>query len=293
MLLERGISLVDATVVRSTKPRIWISSGLKAAPAQVMPSCHHLRALDYEGDAVVAKEPWILPSVTERDTIANGTSLAPGCCIAILSLPRELYDEFTEIRSVTETMSNWNEANRYVSSQAILRRAIEHALEHTEKFSSSIWQMGVRVNPPGLPNVTVDNRTDLLVGLHCDNWFDAPMNARSGSPNRIAMNLGLSDRFLTYINLPLAKIWQLANGTMDLSTARLTGDLLFRFMEGVSSYPVTRVRISPGEAYIAPTDNIIHDGNTQGAFEWDIYFTIVSRFRIPGHARHDQTMREV
>ncbi|MEH0468610.1 hypothetical protein QA943_07070 [Streptomyces sp. B21-097] len=229
---------------------------------------------------MVAREPWVLPSASELDTIVNGVSAAPGCCVAVLSLSSDLYDEFDAARSRAEMLSDWDEVNRYVSGQP-LQRAIECATEHAESGSSQIWQMGIRVNPPGLPNVTVDNKTGRLVGLHCDNWFGAQMKARDGSPNRIAMNLGNGDRYFTYINLPLSRIWQLGNDATDLSVARLTGDLLVRFVERMPAYPVVRLRISPGEAYIAPTDNLIHDGSTQAGYEWDIYFTVVGRFGIP------------
>jgi hypothetical protein len=35
-------------------------------------------------------------------------------------------------------------------------------------------------------------------------------------------------------------------------------------MRQFPTYPVLRLRVKPGEAYIAPTDNLIHDGSSVG-----------------------------
>ena len=46
------------------------------------------------------------------------------------------------------------------------------------------------------------------------------------------------------------------------------------FFKEFSSYPVIRIKLNPGEAYIAPTDNIIHDGSSLGQLRHDMNLTI-------------------
>jgi hypothetical protein len=52
-------------------------------------------------------------------------------------------------------------------------------------------------------------------------------------------------------------------------------------------YPVVKLRIRPGEAYIAQTENLIHDGSTLGqrgfdlAFMADGFFTLTSADAAP------------
>jgi hypothetical protein len=52
------------------------------------------------------------------------------------------------------------------------------------------------------------------------------------------------------------------------------------FMTLFPSYPVVRVRIHPGEAYVAPTENILHDGSSIDMNAMDITFSIRGRFSL-------------
>ena len=54
-----------------------------------------------------------------------------------------------------------------------------------------------------------------------------------------------------------------------------------RFMRARPEYPVIRLRINPGEAYILPTDNLIHDASTEGKTFPDITLTFLGYFEPP------------
>jgi hypothetical protein len=49
-------------------------------------------------------------------------------------------------------------------------------------------------------------------------------------------------------------------------------------MEAFPSYPVLRLEIRPGEAYIAPTEIVIHDATTMGKEFTDATFTVLGNF---------------
>jgi hypothetical protein len=51
-----------------------------------------------------------------------------------------------------------------------------------------------------------------------------------------------------------------------------------RFMKKFPDYPVVRLRIDPGEAYILPTDNLIHDASTEEKQFPDITLTFLGSF---------------
>lgn len=281
MMLRSGLALHDVGHDAERSRRVYLSDGLEQAPAHVTSPRHPDHSLVYERGALVPKGPWRPPSMTELDVITRGLDSTPGSSVAVLPIPKWLYDRFNEVRIGVDVLSDWDQANEYVSRAPVVEAARDWAIGQAEDPDKRIWQAGIRANPPGLKTVTVDNRTQRLVGLHTDNWFGAPMDRRGASPNRIALNLGNKDRFFDYINLPLSVVWQVANQTEDLSMAALTSDLLTRFLAVAPGYPVTRVRVAPGEAYIAPTDNMIHDGSTECSHQWDVYFTVVGHFPIP------------
>lgn len=51
-----------------------------------------------------------------------------------------------------------------------------------------------------------------------------------------------------------------------------------RFMRACPDYPVVRLQIEPGEAYILPTDNLMHDASTADNSFPDITVTYLGYF---------------
>ena len=49
-------------------------------------------------------------------------------------------------------------------------------------------------------------------------------------------------------------------------------------MSHFGSYPVVRVRLDPGEGYMAPTENLIHDATTSSPDALDVQFRVCGRF---------------
>ena len=66
---------------------------------------------------------------------------------------------------------------------------------------------------------------------------------------------------------------------LETDKSNTPGTLVLNFMRCFPDYPVIRLRIAPNEAYIAPTENIIHDGSTLGKMYFDICLTIRGKFK--------------
>jgi hypothetical protein len=122
---------------------------------------------------------------------------------------------------------------------------------------------GIISHAPGQETVTEQPDTQRRrVGLHLDNWYELPIYRRANSPNRICINLGAEDRFFLYLNIPIAALYRRLRRADGLG-AKTRGTLIARaFFRASPTYPITRIRVRPGEAYIAPTENIVHDGST-------------------------------
>lgn len=122
--------------------------------------------------------------------------------------------------------------------------------------------------------VTSLGPSGLMVGLHIDSWFNASMtNRSSGLPNRMCVNLGPERRFFMFMNLPLPVMREML-GRMPTDPVTFPVE----FMEAFPDYPVVKLEVGPGEAYIAPTEIIIHDATTIGKEYTDATFTILGNF---------------
>jgi hypothetical protein len=133
---------------------------------------------------------------------------------------------------------------------------------------------GVYLNPPGLTTVTSDRSSQNYIGLHFDSWDRLPIEERHLSSNRICINLGKEDRYLLFINLSVLTISRLIK-------EHTVNALKTAFLQAYPDYPVIKVRVSPGEAYIAPTENMIHDGCSLERNSPDIHLTIRGHFQLP------------
>ena len=109
-----------------------------------------------------------------------------------------------------------------------------------------------------------------------------PFNERNYAPVRISINLGLDDRFLLFVSASLDQIHQmLADRKIQyrMQSSIATHEFRAAFMSDFPDFPVVKVRIRPGEAYLAPTENLIHDGCTVGQTHFDVQFAACGHFR--------------
>jgi hypothetical protein len=84
---------------------------------------------------------------------------------------------------------------------------------------------------------------------------------------------------LLYINLSMRRIIEiLSEAGASLETENPT-KIVRMFMARFPDYPVISVAVAPGEGYIAPTENVIHDGTTAGTTKPDVTLTLLGRFR--------------
>jgi len=136
----------------------------------------------------------------------------------------------------------------------------------------------IGVNSPGLPTVTVDHGHRRFVGLPVDSWDQLPIVQRCQARNRISINLGQEARFWLFINLTLQQIAQ----WLKLSAGiRLSGSALGNaFMQRDPTYPVVKLKIAPYEAYLAPTENLIHDGCSLDKSTLDLHLTFLGHFGV-------------
>jgi hypothetical protein len=89
----------------------------------------------------------------------------------------------------------------------------------------------------------------------------------------VSINVGLEDRYFLFVDIDLLEIFQ------RLGEENLADDFMFqhtaympeRFFSRFGTYPVTRITLSPGEGYIAPVENMIHDASTEGKNLLDVF----------------------
>jgi len=239
------------------------------------PGCD-LRGYSYLPNAAVPCGGWreLLPD--ELDRLLHPGERFP-LHVGLVRVDPGVWESFEELREILAATPFLESARAIAAAdrwRGPISRAVQSVLRWTVDDVDSFAGIGLCVHPPGLPTVTYDEPRRGLIGLHVDSWYGdlSPKNV----PGRICINLGSSCRHFLFspVSLSGMELAMKAEG-MKLNPR---GDLARGYFRSFPSHPILRLRVGPGEAYIAPTESISHDGSTQDHTGWDLTLTVRGRF---------------
>ncbi len=132
-------------------------------------------------------------------------------------------------------------------------------------MSGPLSAVRVVANPPHSVSTTFVG--DECLGLHVDDGAGVPIRELPFAYNRISVNVGPGDRFFVFVNLTVADMARLVDiPVVSASFSPGEADAIGqKFLSARPRYPVVRLRVRPGEAYVAPTENLLHDGQTSSS----------------------------
>lgn len=231
----------------------------------------------YYMDSYVPKDKWRSPTKLELSTLFDcDVPKARGKWIKKWRVPDPIFHRFRDL-----ALAESSDELAFLEEEPDICEAKYALQDYLESvFSAKIGFFGIGINKPGLRTVTRDEK---FHGLHIDSCSKEPLDKRSSSNNRFLMNLGLEPRYFLFMNIAVARMYGVLTdcGMLEGNEVQPGVTQISKlFMSGFPEYPVVRIGLYPGEAYIAPTENIIHDGSTIDSTKCDIYLTTRSRFDI-------------
>lgn len=253
--------------------RLLVSEGTAAPPL------FEADGPPYRPEAIVPRLPWRIPTAAERALLIQQTftSRTEGC-VAVVRLDPTVLDLFNGLGlDDVETLQQVEAVRQNPKTQRALLDVAKILGEAYSTVGSKFTCLGISAYKPGQRTVSYDHRIQRRVGLHLDTWDDANLDARALSRNVLLINLGRSDRYFLYVNVSLSAMGALLSDT--IADANLLAETFMRRLPG---YSVVKVRVAPGEAYVAPVQGVIHDGCTDGSQHMDIHAVYLGSFRAPG-----------
>ncbi|MGH9341124.1 MAG: hypothetical protein ACRD1R_16395 [Acidobacteriota bacterium] len=145
--------------------------------------------------------------------------------------------------------------------------------------ASHVFSARIGRDQPGQITMTKAVDHDARIGLHIDRWDRLSVDELELSSNRVSINLGPVDRHFIFLNQTAASMAAM----LKRANVHIARDVLAigrAFMSTLPDYPIVRLRLRPGEAYVAPTENILHDGSSAGVLETNRYLSIRGRFNF-------------
>lgn len=229
-------------IVQLASASLWLPT---SAPPDLVVQCADLRVVRpddgaWQPGALVPAGPWRPLADAAR---AGEDALGPfrtECDIAVVAVPAD-------------------------GSRAPAARRLA-TLGQVERF------LGVGRDVPGMATLTRDPGPGVLLGLHLDNWDRLPAGVRHLSRNRASLNLGPDARSLLFVDLSILRGFS-ADAIPDTDSAR-------RLVQDAAEMPsLLRVQVPTGYAYIAPTENLLHDASSIGQHQGAFHVSALGRFR--------------
>jgi|JI9StandDraft_1071089.scaffolds.fasta_scaffold02364_7 hypothetical protein len=276
--LIEGLKIVPSYAHINWEDRVLLSSGTEQASVST-----DRASTPYCRDAIVPQLPWRkLTDVEQQILFSSQLENSSNLYVTILSIPPKILGHLNELSNVKEhrTLDD-------ILQKDQVKKGISLIQEHIETFrlqSADLTKYGIGWNAPNQMTVTVGNR-DCRVGLHID-------NPRGSSLHRILINLGSEPHYFLFINLSIQQLYSLVfkiDGNLVSETSG-SSRIGRAFMQRFPNYPVVKLRVEPGEAYIAPTEHITHDGCTEGTNSLDVFFTMRAIFDYQGRVQHRVVM---
>ncbi len=266
MILKSGVQLYSQAIDLSS--RIKISSGTRW--------CDEVAYGDDCYRGYVPLDDWREPHKKEINALLTSTLPINNYeYIGISSISKDLLSmskklSFIENKTVYDIEKNENLYNEFVRS--ILNFFSGQVIE-----KENIEILGSFVNSIcGLKSTAYNPKESVYLGLHIDCWDKLPWDQRNTARNRILINLGDEERYFLFVNLTASQILKhikmISNGAPPYP--------YHNFFELFPNYPVVKIKLFPGEYYIAPTENIMHDGSTEEKIHLDIVFAMLGQFKI-------------
>lgn len=264
MELKQGLKFYNFTSA-STNDILSISSGTRLVESDKYHASSYLPG------------PFRELNTTELEVLMGEESeLADGLkkAIAVFEAPNSLLSiirnsDVCEFESVEQFYGHLRNHPKLMGKIEMELQEFVHPLQITENKRF----LGFAISEP-LISTGFNVESGKFFGLHFDN-SGYPCFANLDRPNRILVNCGKSSRHLYYMNLDISQLMT-RYGT-DFKSER---ELSTTFFEQHPKYPVIRIRLDPGQGYLAPTDNIIHDGNSSSVEQKDIFFSILGDFDV-------------
>ena len=265
--MDGRVTIHLAASCEESAERIDLSSGTRLADMRETADLVH--GAVYEHGARLPRDPWRPPTKEETDSLVVAeppSNMATS--VAIVKLPDDLSRDLPELVRLENTEA--------------LQVNLLQSLRTICQLDEPLHCIGPTQNPANLQTVTLNRSIGRYNGLHVDDWDGLHLDSRHLATNRICVNVGQDDRYFLFLPFSLMDIAKVLSEEMPpgWDMPRRCTLIGRQFMELFPEVPVIRCRLMRGEAYVAPTENLVHDGSSLGQTSMDEQFTIRGHIRV-------------
>jgi hypothetical protein len=265
-----------------TKADILPKLLVERAPPERLEFCRELATSsdpEFRPGSLVPGTHWTPATATEQSgetpwmRFSDGGTLRHN--LALIRMPPALL----EGHLLTEIGWHHSEARRHdlkvrVDEVCRLLSSEPYALDHKGTFKG--------VKGKTSPCTTRHPSDQRLVGLHVDQIDHEPIATIERAMSRFCVNLGPARRWFVFLPVALESV---VEGCQLTERDRLRSEHFHRSLQRRTLPIAYRIRIDPGDAYIAPTQILLHDGQSDSQ-QGERLYTVVGPFDQTAQARN-------
>ncbi|MFF0412510.1 hypothetical protein ACFYUY_19000 [Kitasatospora sp. NPDC004745] len=121
--------------------------------------------------------------------------------------------------------------------------------------------LGRAASPAEALTTTRNHQDGRRIGLHVDNWDKLPYREKHRGRRRLCLNLGPGTRYILLGDVDIQAICRTVHNDHERQYPHT--DDLRSYVARHEPLRCFRIRLAPGEGYIAPTELMPHDGSTE------------------------------
>lgn len=228
----------------------------------------------------VAKPPFKKPDEATVKLIQAGSQCPLDRSVTVLAIDPGICSSFRNNDEIHSSSISHEE------KLAALERELAKLTESLPRYSGleSIYRRSwdLASTPSCSDSTAFDHQHGVYLGLHIDNHEKLLFSERKDGFQVLCINVGLEHRYLQYVNLDVVAILKLLDINVSEANKRFQSAraLVELFFETYPSYPVARVRIPANHAYVAITQDLIHDGATNECGVLDMALLVGGKYRL-------------
>lgn len=252
---------IQINYFNGVQDRIQISGGAEEVD--------YLNGLKAHPKTYVPKSPWRPITKNEESVLISKSVKKKYTDISVLSLPRKLKKA---LRKLNFQKSINNSDIYFIQNSIEYRNIVSKLSQHFEVLNNISGEFEIHsifFGEPNLKNNTFNTNEKVFIGMHLDSWEKKNYIERKEARNRICINLGAEPRYLLFYNISIHTMAEYINLKNNAESLNIN-EIYKLFAAKYVNYPILKLRINPLEAYLAPTEFIIHDGCNQGTKTPDI-----------------------
>jgi hypothetical protein len=164
----------------------------------------------------------------------------------------------------------------------VLERRIDRLCHVLSSRPETIEHKGryFAVGAPSSLATTIHPVSRKYVGLHVDSFERRIVSELRQARNRLCVNLGPYGRWFLFSPVETTDV----AAACGLGPSAILNTIGFRQYAVSADLPIFRLRMEPGDAYIAPTERLLHDGQAENSERTCIY-TVMGYFDNTMEAR--------